>query len=159
MNKKNKKGFTIIELIVVIAIIAILAAIVLVNVTTYISKAKDARVESDMASIATGMASCGAANGGNYMGCWAGATGTTYVPGTLVTDIGNQTAVPTNQTSISANYCVSANLASTPTNLVCVDSTGVTLGASSTRQARDIHAAPPLPPAISFLDICKKSPC
>ena len=40
MNKQ--KGFTIIELIVVIAIIAILASIVLVNVTQYINKAKDA---------------------------------------------------------------------------------------------------------------------
>ena len=40
MNKQ--KGFTIIELIVVIAIIAILAAIVMVNVTQYINKGKDA---------------------------------------------------------------------------------------------------------------------
>ena len=47
MNKQ--KGFTIIELIVVIAIIAILAAIVLVNVTSYINKAKDAAIKSDLA--------------------------------------------------------------------------------------------------------------
>lgn len=49
---KNKKGFTIIELIVVIAIIAILAAIVMVGVTQYIAKARDAKVKSDISQIA-----------------------------------------------------------------------------------------------------------
>ena len=44
---QNKKGFTIIELIVVIAIIAILAAIVMVNVTKYISQSKDAAIKAD----------------------------------------------------------------------------------------------------------------
>lgn len=43
---ENKKGFTIIELVVVIAIIAILAAIVLINVSGYINKAKDASIKA-----------------------------------------------------------------------------------------------------------------
>lgn len=51
MNKQ--KGFTIIELIVVIAIIAVLAAIVLVNVTQYIAKGKDASIKGNMSSMAT----------------------------------------------------------------------------------------------------------
>lgn len=51
MNKL--KGFTIIELIVVIAIIAVLATIVLVNVTSYISKGKDASIKGNMASMMT----------------------------------------------------------------------------------------------------------
>ncbi|MEI7424687.1 MAG: prepilin-type N-terminal cleavage/methylation domain-containing protein, partial [Candidatus Staskawiczbacteria bacterium] len=46
--QKSKSGFTIIELIVVIAIIAILAAIVMVNVTQYINKSKDASVKVTM---------------------------------------------------------------------------------------------------------------
>jgi prepilin-type N-terminal cleavage/methylation domain-containing protein len=52
---KNKLqiGFTIIELIVVIAIIAVLAAIVLVNVTQYINKGKDAAIEGNMATLLT----------------------------------------------------------------------------------------------------------
>lgn len=49
MNKQ--KGFTIIELIVVIAIIAVLAAIVLVNVTQYINKGKDAAIKGNMTSV------------------------------------------------------------------------------------------------------------
>ena len=47
------KGFTIIELIVVIAIIAVLAAIVLVDVTRYINKSKDAAIQSNMSALNT----------------------------------------------------------------------------------------------------------
>ena len=48
MNKS--KGFTIIELIVVIAIIAVLATIVLVNVTQYINRGKDAAIKGNLSS-------------------------------------------------------------------------------------------------------------
>lgn len=54
MNKQ--KGFTLIELIVVIAIIAVLAAIVLVNVTAYINKGKDAAIKGNLSSILTNAA-------------------------------------------------------------------------------------------------------
>ena len=59
MNKQKglalsqSKGFTIIELIVVIAIIAVLAAIVLFNVTIYISKSKNAAIKGNMATLMT----------------------------------------------------------------------------------------------------------
>lgn len=61
MNKKQKglarsamaKGFTIIELIVVVAIIAVLAAIVLVNVTAYINKGKNAAIMGNLSTIMT----------------------------------------------------------------------------------------------------------
>ncbi|HCC60067.1 MAG: hypothetical protein A2402_01320 [Candidatus Staskawiczbacteria bacterium RIFOXYC1_FULL_37_43] len=49
MNKS--KGFTIIELIVVIAIIAVLATIVLVNVTQYINRGKDAAIKGNLSSL------------------------------------------------------------------------------------------------------------
>ena len=54
MNKS--KGFTIIELIVVIAIIAVLAAIVLVNVTSYINKGKNAAIKGNLATMMTNAA-------------------------------------------------------------------------------------------------------
>ena len=121
MNKS--KGFTIIELIVVIAIIAILAAIVLVNVTVYINKAKDAAIKSDIANIALGMGSCFAAgNGVTYVGC---DSNTTYVPAALASDITAKSSAPTYSTSTTA-YCVSAPLASSASTYICADSTGVT---------------------------------
>ena len=47
---KRSKGFTLIELIVVIAIIAILAAILMVSVTGYIAKSKQAAITAELKS-------------------------------------------------------------------------------------------------------------
>jgi len=124
MNKS--KGFTLIELIVVIAIIAILAAIVLVNVTQYINKSKDAAIKSDLASIATGMAACFAGSTTGYSGCYSAASGTTYVPLTLITDITTKSKDGSITEHDSGDvYCVSSQMASSASN-VCVDSTGIT---------------------------------
>jgi prepilin-type N-terminal cleavage/methylation domain-containing protein len=71
MNKQ--KGFTIIELIVVIAIIAVLASIVLVNVTQYLNKGKDAAIQGNMAGIMTN-ASVYFDTNGNYTALCADAT-------------------------------------------------------------------------------------
>ncbi len=59
LDKKDKmqnKGFTIIELLVVVAIIAVLAAIVLVNVTQYINKGKDAAIQGNLSAVMTNAA-------------------------------------------------------------------------------------------------------
>ena len=53
---QKSKGFTIIELLVVVAIIAVLTGIVLVNVTSYINKGKDAAIKGNMATILTNAA-------------------------------------------------------------------------------------------------------
>lgn len=50
---QKTKGFTIIELLVVIAIIAVLSAVVLVNVTGYIGRGKDAAVQGDLGTFVT----------------------------------------------------------------------------------------------------------
>lgn len=52
IKKTRKRGFTIIELIVVIAVIAVLASIVLVSVTQYIQKSKDAKLRAEFDQIA-----------------------------------------------------------------------------------------------------------
>lgn len=40
--QKSKKGFTLIEMVLVIAIIVILAAVLVMNIGTYIGRAKNA---------------------------------------------------------------------------------------------------------------------
>ena len=115
---KKQKGFTIIELIVVIAIIAVLAAIVLVNVTQYIAKSRDAAIKGNMATIVT--------NSAVYFG---DQSPTTYVgftsnsgytqPVQAIDDAGGTVGTP--QASASA-FCVSAALNDGTT--WCVDSAG-----------------------------------
>ncbi len=51
MTIKKSKGFTIIELLVVVAIIAVLAAIVLFNVTAFITKGKVAAGKGNLAGL------------------------------------------------------------------------------------------------------------
>jgi prepilin-type N-terminal cleavage/methylation domain-containing protein len=51
MIRNKSKGFTIIELLVVIAIIAVLAAIVLVNVTAYINKGRNASIKGNLSTL------------------------------------------------------------------------------------------------------------
>lgn len=63
--KNRNSGFTIIELIVVIAIISVLATIVLVSVSSYFSKSKDAAIKANLSSTATASAAYFDANG-NY---------------------------------------------------------------------------------------------
>lgn len=51
MNKKNQKGFTLVELIVVIAIIAILAAVGIVGYTQFIDNARRTKAQSELDQI------------------------------------------------------------------------------------------------------------
>ncbi|MDP3882580.1 MAG: prepilin-type N-terminal cleavage/methylation domain-containing protein [Candidatus Staskawiczbacteria bacterium] len=114
MNKN--KGFTIIELIVVIAIIAVLAAIVLVNVTQYIAKSRDAAIKGNLATIATNAAVWFDANT-TYVGFAASSTYTN--PAVAITSAGGGSIVTAE--TISA-FCVEAVLNDDTT--WCVDSTG-----------------------------------
>lgn len=63
-----KKGFTLIELLVVIAVIAVLATalITAINPVERINAANDAKAQSDVNQIVTGMGSYAAANDGLY---------------------------------------------------------------------------------------------
>ena len=62
-QKKNKKGFTLIELIVVIAILAILAAIMIPRFTGFQNKARESQALVDAKQIATAIDAYQAENG------------------------------------------------------------------------------------------------
>lgn len=49
-NRKNKKGFTLVELIVVIVIILVLAAVMVPSVLRYVEKARQASCKADAAA-------------------------------------------------------------------------------------------------------------
>ncbi len=116
---KHQKGFTIIELIVVIAIIAVLATIVLVNVTQYINKGKDAAIKGNMNTLAT--------NAAVFLD-----TNSTYVGFNLTTVPAYQgpvTAINAAKSSsfgtpqvAASTFCFTATLYDTTT--YCVDSSG-----------------------------------
>ena len=49
--RRNKKGFTIVELVIVIAVIGVLAAILIPTFVNLNSKASDAALKSDLAAV------------------------------------------------------------------------------------------------------------
>ena len=123
MNRS--KGFTIIELLVVVAIIAVLAAIVLINVTSYIAKGKDAAIKGNLATILiNGAVFYDAASPSTYVGfitgggCAAG-NNTFKAPRDAAAAAGGTVSCP--DSTVSA-FCVRSIL--NGGGSYCVDSTG-----------------------------------
>lgn len=119
MNTQRSKGFTIIELLVVVAIIAVLTGIVLVNVTSYINKGKDAAIKGNLSTILTNGAVFYDANA-NYTGF----CGNSYVtvPQGAITAAGGAFTCTVNATNTA--WCACSTLKVTAGNTFCVDSTG-----------------------------------
>lgn len=122
MNKQ--KGFTIIELIVVIAIIAVLASIVLVNVTQYINKSKDANIKGNLGTIQTQASALAADANNSITAATLNANATISAAETQIASYNGGTAV-----SIISNgtgdWCIQSPLVTDTANSPwCVDSTG-----------------------------------
>lgn len=121
---QKQKGFTIIELIVVIAIIAVLAAIVLVNVTQYINKGKDAAIKGNLTSLLTNAAAFFDKNS-TYAGF--GADTGTGCAGPIDTAIKGDSSTLVCSTAAQETvdaWAACAQLKATPADYFCVDSTG-----------------------------------
>jgi general secretion pathway protein G len=100
MNKPTQKAFTLIELLVVISIIGILATLVVANINSARSRARDAERKSDMKNIQTalriyyndyGVYPGSQVGGGNIKGC--GLVGTTVCPWGNVWSVNNGATV------------------------------------------------------------------
>lgn len=120
---QRQKGFTIIELIVVIAIIAVLASIVMVNVTSYINKGKDASIQGNLASIMTNAAT--AIDGGTAMD--AICDNTTITAALAAADAaydGNSTAGQVTDCNDSTTAWAACGQLKVTDAYFCVDSTG-----------------------------------
>ena len=132
MNKS--KGFTIIELVVVIAIIAILASIVLISVSGYINKGKDATMQEELHAFQTNAIST--ANGGNYPITGTGsclATSQSVADSAWWAIAGNSSSkgpyyatafCVQDSTTTPTKFCACAQDLSDTANMWCVDSDG-----------------------------------
>ncbi|MEI8062387.1 MAG: type II secretion system protein [bacterium] len=126
----GNKGFTLVELLIVIAIIGILSSVVLANVSQGRTKAYDAKVQAQMASI-RGDAEIYYITNGNYgittyscgLGMFADtASGMVNLTKSVNYPVGENTIV-CNSDSVTKTYAVSDNMSGTSTYW-CIDSKG-----------------------------------
>lgn len=102
MRKTHLRGFTLIELLIVIAIIAILAAVVFVslNPATRFQKARDARRQTDVETIAAAVVTYQVDNNGSYPSAVSSLTaGSNYIVGTATSGCDSGCTATTTQAS------------------------------------------------------------
>lgn len=114
---KRTSGFTLIELLVVIAIIGILSSVVLASLNGARESSRDARRQTDLSQIRTGLALYNDQNGqypsslygsGNSL---ASSSAMTQVP----TDPGDSSQYGYTTSTSEGDFCLGANLESTST--------------------------------------------
>ena len=131
LSGKMRKGFTLLEILIVIVIIGILAAMILMALTTARTKAKDARIKSDLHQLLLNAKIWGLDHSDDWTGwCADGASGSHK---TLLDDINNlnNLTMPTSDTSAAEGcfgvkdyWAIAATL--NDGSAVGVDYTGVT---------------------------------
>jgi prepilin-type N-terminal cleavage/methylation domain-containing protein len=131
----KNKGFTLVELLVVIAIVGILSAVVLASLNVARSKAADAKVKAQIASVRAA-AELFYEKAGSYNGSAGFVSWDCTTPNSMFQDVDSgmsQYVNPANYppfaadircSSINTEYSVSAPLG-TPGDFWCVDASGV----------------------------------
>jgi prepilin-type N-terminal cleavage/methylation domain-containing protein len=133
MKENKTKGFTIIELIVVVAIIAVLAAIVLVSVTAYNNRGRDAAIKGNLASLGTRgvtyFENATLGNGTYNTFCTHASGGAPIKLAIEATNLGGAFTCMCDTggnacTATSTKWCACSTLKVTSGNTFCVDSSG-----------------------------------
>lgn len=111
---RNTSGFTLIELLVVIAIIGILSSVVLASLNGARESSRDARRQTDLTQIRTGLALYRDSNGGYPADLYtdlAGSDAMTQVP----TDPDDGSNYAYTATTSAGDFCLGATLESSST--------------------------------------------
>ncbi|MBX9907063.1 type II secretion system GspH family protein [Patescibacteria group bacterium] len=150
MNIYNRtRGFTLIELLVVIAIIGILASVVLASLNTARTKGADAAIKSNLANIRA-QAEIIYDTQGNYLNLCTNSTVAAALASVVsssdatsvvsaIGTAGTATTVICHVTATTgAAWAIAAPLKTSGSGYWCVDSTGVSRGASTTLAANAI---------------------